>query len=496
MEQNINEDPQETISNITSVNTDNEILTEEDIRFGSKPPFATLMTLALGPLLSRTSAAFQDAIDLFIIKKGYGSRGIGVVALSAMVRNTIISFSMFMTTALMVQVSALAGQKRTSEAAQLVVDALRISILVGILMPTLTYFLRRYILQFLSCPDEYIDDSSKYVFCASTLSLFSSAFNVMCGALLGLGKSTYAGVLQIIAIAFPLCIVNPILCFAVKAPLWSLGFSYVSGQSVLSIVLFVLFFMGKYSIKPTFRMFLEKPSEFLGTTIGKSAQYVIFIFAQVIPPFFLLKFLINAAEAAGIPATTASQIFTTFIHPYSIIGTLASGFMAGFPSSAAYAYNAKLYKRVFQLLFNSQIVPVSIMSVLIIIVLAIPDKVQSIWIDDESILVYSHNIRPPFYTEIIYSLFEALNSLLIATGHSFLGALPNAVLFMSRLGAVFIIHYTYKTNPWALFYSVPISDVCSLLTAILGAITPIKFMRKQIKEKNENERYLISKSLL
>jgi Na+-driven multidrug efflux pump len=484
------------IPNTLSANIDNELVTEEDIRFGSKPPFATLMTLALGPLLSRVSASFQDAIDLFIIKKGYGSKGSGVVSLSAMIRNMIIAFSMFMSAALTVQVSALAGQKRTSEAAQLVVDSIRISILIGILMPILTYFLRNYILQFLECPAEYYDDSSKYVLCGSTLSLFSSVFNVLCGVLLGLGRSTYTGVLQIIAIAFPLCIVNPILCFAVKVPLWSLGFSYVSGQVVLAIVLFVMFFMGKYSIKPTFGMFLKKPSEFLGETIGKSAQYVIFIFAGVIPPFFLLKFLINSAVDVGIPATTASQIFTTFIHPYNIIGTLGQGFMAGFPSSAAYAYNAKLYKRVFQLLFKSQIVPLSVMAVLIIIVLAIPAKIQSIWVEDESILQYSHNIRPPFYTEIIYSVFEALNGLLIATGHSFLGALPNAVLFISRLGAVFLIHYTNRSNPWALFYSMPISDICSLLTAVLGAITPIKFMWNQIKEKEASERSQISKSFL
>ena len=58
------------------------------------------------------------------------------------------------------------------------------------------------------------------------------------------------------------------------------------------------------------------------------------------------------------------------------------------------------------------IVPMSIMAVLIPIVIAIPDKIQSIWIDDKDVLAYSKNIRPPFYTLILLPMVEAFNALL------------------------------------------------------------------------------------
>ena len=496
MENNEDVSEKELLSSVSSYNDEMDKVTEEDRRFGSKSPFITLMQLSLGPLLSRLSSTFQDAIDLFIIKKRFGTYGSGVVALSAMVRNMTIAFSIFMSYALMVQVSSLVGQKKTSDAAQLLVDSLRIAIIVGIIFPIIIYFSNIPILKFLECPDEYLKDSSKYVFSASTLTIFASIFQTFCGVLLGLGKSTLTGIIQIGSIAFSLFIADPIFCFATHTPLWSLGFAFVSGQAVFAIILFVLFFMGKFTIKPTMGMFISKNSEFLGTTVGKSVQYIISILSGVIPPFCMLKFLISAAKLGGIPTTSASQIFTTFIHPFNIIATVAMGFLAGLPSAAAYAFNAKLYKRVFQLLYKSLIVPMLIMAVLIPIVIAIPDKIQSIWIDDTEVLQYSKYIRPPFYTLILLPTVEALNGLLILSGHSVLGALPNAIVFISRLAAVFILHYTNKSNPWVIFYAMPISDICGFITAIVGSIVPIKFMNKELKDAESTEKSQLNESLL
>ena len=139
----------ELLSTVITFTEEPERMTEEDRRFGSKSPFITLMQLSLGPLLSRLSSTFQDAIDLFIIKKRFGTYGSGVVALSAMVRNMTIAFSIFMSYALMVQVSSLVGQKKTSDAAQLLVDSLRIAIIVDIIFPIIIYFSNIPILKFL-----------------------------------------------------------------------------------------------------------------------------------------------------------------------------------------------------------------------------------------------------------------------------------------------------------------------------------------------------------
>lgn len=53
----------------------------EDIRLGKLSPFLTIMKLCMGPLLLNILSSFQDSIDLYIIRKGFGQKGVTIVSI-------------------------------------------------------------------------------------------------------------------------------------------------------------------------------------------------------------------------------------------------------------------------------------------------------------------------------------------------------------------------------------------------------------------------------
>jgi Na+-driven multidrug efflux pump len=225
-------------------------LQEERERFKKMSPLPTFIIPSVGSILMQVGSALHDSIDFLLISRADGSYGVGVVGLASLIRFVCEGISFFFAFAAIIKLPMLIGEGRQIEARQFIVDLYRVGIGLSIPFAIIAYFLSEPMLRYMGCPDFMLPDSMTYITpIAWTIPLFV-ILQLSMGVIQGEGRAVLCGILQISVVAFNCAVVSPIVFFGVKAPLTWSGFPNVISHGIPGIILMILIFAGKFSLKP------------------------------------------------------------------------------------------------------------------------------------------------------------------------------------------------------------------------------------------------------
>ena len=472
-------------------NPDSQKIRDDDERLGNDHPFITIMKLSVGPFIFYTAKSFQDAIDLYFVKKAYegvSKNMVGIVSLAAVLRAIVEGVATFFTPALAFKTTELVAKNENEQVAQLLVDFIRIGIIIELLLPLILYFSLPALLNVLGAPNELHDDISHYVFFISLISVFISVFKCLSQVLNGLGKTFVQSMLEMGAIMFSLFIGDPIMMFGAKAGPSFLGVNYYIGTIFVSIALTIAFFKGKFAIKPTLRMFISKPSSELVPSLKTVTPFFAMLVFNTLGPIVALGNIIHAANNSQEEYKDyVSTVVSSVMKPLTILTSMVNGLTEALKSSGTWAFNHGKLNRLKKLMLYTLIVPMMIVTIISPIMIAKPTLIMNIWIPHKS-MQQAVNVLAPilFYASWILPISDVLSYTLIITGHPLKVFILQIIYCISTASVSSLLYAGHKTEPATVTLVYPISSGVLVTTEILMFIRPyLQYLYKGNDESND-----------
>ena len=235
-----------------------EISGEEE-RLGKSPPLPTILYLSIGPLASQTVQALYGVVNLFWVSKSIGDKGIEVFGAICVIDFIITAFSNYLMTSIDIRVSYIFGEKsRIDECSQIFVDFIRFSFILSLIIPALILPTTRPLVEWFGSDKKISGMCYEYMLPSSFGSFFTFLYMTCCGLIQSEGRSFVFGVTQIVSLLLDMFVFAPLFLLYFKTGIWGATLSTVLSQAIVTIVLIIQIFRGKYTINPKFSMLFKK----------------------------------------------------------------------------------------------------------------------------------------------------------------------------------------------------------------------------------------------
>ena len=431
-------------------------------RFGKHTPLVTVLRLCVGPLLFNLTHSFQDAIDYWMIKLAYDETGLSIIGFANFFRYLCNGMASFPGQSTIIKVSSLLGEKRHDEAAQVVTDLFRFSAIICIIVPIIIYLCARPIMIFMSCPEKWIPEAIQYAIPVCVMMFMTSIFRVSCGMVLGEGRSILYAFMHVIILACNCFIFDPIFLVWLRLPLWTVAVSYCLSLGLPGTILMILIYSGKFTVKPTWRMFLNKPSIETWHAIKLSFSNLLTFLTGAFASMVFYRYLYIASGRAGVPEMTAVMPVTIKI--YNLIGEITIGLAAGMLSAGAWAFSARKYHRVLWLGFWAVLLAVIQQVLMTPIMLVKPTLITQIWLSSEASKRVCDKYMPIiFYANMLLAIHETGTDMLLATNRPYLAMVPIATRGVCFTLGSYIYWLGGKDDPASVLFVFPSIDIAMFL---------------------------------
>ena len=490
-------------ANETSISvkeTNDEVLQsleEERKRFSKLKPLPTLLILSVGPLLTSVGTALHDSCDLLVISEAYGSYWVSVAGLSSLIRFFCVGISLYFGYAATLKISSLIGQNRKLDAELFIADIFRFALIISVPGAIFVYFICEPVLKYMNCPDFIRKDSISYllpiIVTMPTLIMLQTSMGVIQGE----GRSILCGILQLGVFILNCCIFAPIIEIAAKAPIKYSGVPYTLAHGIPGIVLMICIFQGRFSIKPTWKMWCRGFSHELWDSLKVASSFIIFLIVNTFPPMLLMHYLLTAATAID-EFNPVNNVFNVFIKIQAFINSFSTGISQGFMTAGSYSTGARQIHRFVALAKWAMLIAFALQIIFIPILMPRPWIAARIWLSTPEEEAYSPKIiRIPFYTNFVFSANEVVNCICMSFGQGWAPYVPAVVKGILTIVGAIGLYYTGKTNPVRIVYVYNILDAATLLIDVIflfAIILPYIKKEKAMAEEGKEDKDEIDKS--
>ncbi|KAK8883976.1 hypothetical protein M9Y10_043079 [Tritrichomonas musculus] len=455
----------------TIANPNNEAAPEE-LRFSGYSPFVTLLIQSVGPLIYYFGNAIHDAVDIFLISKALGEQCLQIVGFSSVIRFLLRSFAVYFSICATARVPSLIGEHRKEEAAQVITDLYRLTLISMIIMPVIFYFISKPILVFMGCTEDIASDCLDYLFPIIIVSPFVGIFQMCCGFLQGEGRSILDALMQLLSFTLNCGLFGPALLFGLKVDIKLAGLPFALSQIFPSVILLCLIFKGKFNLKPTWSLWVKKFSKETFGSLKLGLPFVLNIIAGTFPPMYMMNLMMKAAGEIDETQFVANS-FSVFLKIQPIINSFSQGLSNGMLASCSYANGANDILRMFVLFGWELFLSTFILSTLTPLMIFKPDYLASIWMSDDEDIDYARQmLRIPYYTNFLNGLNDAVTALLQSANFPWSAIIPSLVR-----GAFYIIgakslYVTNKKDPVRMMVTYVFNDLAVFLADVIIAFYP------------------------
>lgn len=461
---------------------DNNIQTAEDERLGGSSPLFTIMRLCTGPLCFALIHGIQDTIDLYIIKKGFNQDGVTVVSISSGLRTLVTLLSSFCGSAVTIKTGELLTKHDAESAGRLFVETIRLGIIFGIIFPFLLLFSGPKILPTLGMPKELESDATKYlapIFCYPIVVYLNAILN---GELMAMGRAILSTIVQLIALGISLAC-DPLFIWVFKCKVSMMGVAYIAGPTIVCIVMLVLFIAGRFTVKPVWSAFKEKPSPVFWGMLKLSIPMVTMIAFSLMCPLIIVGLVTKASKNIH-EDKTIPTIFATATKAYTVLLSCASGSLGGLTPAATWAFHKNNLKRLTALTFSAYILPYAVFAILWPLMVFFPKTVLKIWIDDPNMMQWVPSIAPVmFYSTLVDPINTSLMTLLIVMGSGGMAAIGLIVKNLMLLASGAALYGINKNSPRAVLFCYAFQDISYLICNAVCFVFAFRKSRQQIEDK-------------
>lgn len=263
-------------------------------------------------------------------------------------------------------------------------------------------------------------------------------------------------------------------------------------DSGFSILMFVLVFVGKFSLKPTFRMlFTFRLSKDTIDSLLYPLPYMVLYIGNCLAPMIILKCLTNKNEADVKQAI--GGVFAVFNQIYSINQALPSSIVLSFLSTGNHAFGSNNMERLKKLLFWALTISVSIGIIFSFAVIVFKTQIASWFIKEKLELDLSSKMLPiPFYTSFLLGVGLIVYAALLVLKKPGLSMISLVMQIVILCAGSEIFKLIFKEDFVKIFHIYNCSDILCFIVYFIELIYIIRFI---IKRDQENKNTILNNTL-
>lgn len=327
-----------------------EFTADEHYRLGGRPPLATIVSLGTGPVISELIGALYGIVDTIWVSLAIGYQGMAAVSEYSVFDNIGRAFGGWLNIAANTKTSQLYGLKKESEVNQLFSDLVRVSVLFSIIVPCLLLPIVKPVVRWYGAKEDLVNLGFDYILPILICSC-SSIILLMCGGFLqGEGRTNLFGLVNMICCILNMAVFDPAFLFGMKIGIRGAAFSTILAELLPGITLLILFYCGKFGIKPSLKGLVSKFSPHTLPCLRVGVSQLVAKLSFTIPAIIVRKIL-GMCTGEEFPAALSG--YNATVRFIVLTQSLMIGVNTGFTPAASYANASGQPKRWLQLAFHA-----------------------------------------------------------------------------------------------------------------------------------------------
>lgn len=464
---------------------------KEKYRLGGKKPLQTLLILLVGPLVSQVVNGLYGVVSSMWVARALGDIGMSAISLYSNLDMIGRAFGFFLLSAASQKISGLFGENKGDEAGQLICDLFRMAFVFGIIVPAILVPSSVPLAHWFGANDTTIKMAFQYLTPLNCAAFNTCIYLMWCGCLQAEGRSILVGIVQISSLVANMAIFCPLFLLVFKWGTIGAAFATIVSEFIPSVVLTILFFSGKFGVKPKWRGLFKKFSPHTIEALKTGLSQLIMNISRSIPSIFNRKFMGLCAQnrnMSGSDGTFDDAIagFNAVSRIYGVTDAVRLAVSMGLLPSASFAYSSHRYNRIFVLMFHAIWID-AVWSAGTTLLTAFGSRYVAMCIStSENYLRWAApmlriaNWEAPFawIRNIVQTILQSLTYGTTSTIYSFFST------FCTYIGGLLLLYYTNNKDFVRLMYVFPIS---SSIAAVIGIIVVFFPLRKIWKQRRDTD---------
>jgi Na+-driven multidrug efflux pump len=454
---------------------------DEHYRLGHRPPLKTLLALTVGPLISQVVSAIYGVVTSMWMARAMGDLGMAAISVFANLDSIGRAFGFFLMCAATSKISALFGEHRDSEAGQVVCDLWRLTFVCGAIVPGILIPVAKPLARWYGSEPDVVHYSFLYLAPLSGCAAITCIYLLMCGCLQAEGRSLLVGGIQIASLILNMCALNPLFLLVFKWDTIGAAMATIVSELIPAIVLTVLYFRGRFGVKPDWRGLFKRFSPDTLPAVRIGISQLIMQISRSVPSILTRKYMGLCAEHnPDASFQDAVSGFNAVVRIYTIAESVRYAVSMGMLPAISYAFTSNQPTRIFWIIFHASWIDfvwggsTCIATAFAARYIAMSISTSEAYLKWATPMMKVMNWEAPYawIRNIVQTTLQGLQYGLTATVYSFCST------FFAMVGAVMLMYYTNNADFVRLMYSYPITSAFSVVVGAFVIILPLRRLKK------------------
>lgn len=358
----------------------------KDLTVGNVPRL--LLMFALPLFVSNALQAIYNVVDMIVVGQVIGGNGMSAVAIGGNVLSILNFIVMGFAGAGQIIIARAVGQKDSEAVKRTIGTMFTLLLSSAIIMSIICFFFREGLLALVNTPEEAYDYTMDYTLVCMVGLVFIYGYNIVSAIMRGMGDSKRP--FMFVAIASVLNIILDIIFVAVfKWGTLGAALATVIGQAVSFIYAMAYFYMHREAFGFDFKLqsFIPRMvtvQKLCSLGIPMAIQSAAITISMTVVAAWVNSFGVVYSACAGVLGKLNM-----------LVGILSQSLTTAAGSMVGQNLGAKKYKRIPQILFSASACTLAIVSIYVVILVTLPEKMVGLFTSDEVILASASIIILP-----------------------------------------------------------------------------------------------------
>lgn len=370
------------------MNPKGEKAADEHYRLGGRPPLWTILVLSFGPILSQESSALFGFVDSIWVSKAIGTKGLAAVSTYTPFDNIGRAFAFFLSVSGSSKISALFGAGKGEETSQVVCDLLRVELIFAVCIPCAFLPWVTKAAMWFGASQEIAELGFNYIAVTLGCQISTGTFYAIGGFLQGEGRTLLFGLANVCSCFLNMLLFDPVFLYFTDLSVGGAAIATILSDSIPAVTLFIMYFTGRFSIKPKFSQFFKKFSPHTLPAIKVGFSALIAQLSMSVPGILIQWYIGNSAQSHFEYSCVLSGNTVVFRIAMLTVSVMIA-FNSGYLPCAAYAYAAKKYKRWIRLSIHLTWINFAWGTFCSILIVSIPVWISKLFVSEQTELYFA-----------------------------------------------------------------------------------------------------------
>ena len=279
------------------------------------------------------------------------------------------------------------------------------------------------------------------------------------------------------------CVFNPLFLLVFKMGIVGSGFSMVLSQGLPGLFLLLMFFRGKFTVKPTLKGMVSKPVPETLRALKTGSAALVSALSASLPSLFFQKFIGAGCENEEV-FNVMMSLYNAYSRIYQFAIALFLACTSAFLPAASYAYAGGMYKRVLILFLHMWWMITAVALITEAVMFGFPDQVASLFSSNDLFVKRFKECMPPYWATCFACSWQYVGTIFLQALQWNMSAFIASFFTQMVMWPVcsFVMYFTKPDDEVRLFWAAAESDLSSLVTYVPLTIAALYSLVKKIRE--------------